>query len=214
MLGGVYRAKKRTEIMLNKYLIPKLFLLFTFMLLGFKVAEPGKVKGWYISGASPANYEIGIENSAERGGKVAYLKSIKSGGNFGTIMQTFFPEAFLDKRVRLTGFIKSENINDWAGMWFRVDGEDKKMLSFNNMQNRPIEGTTNWTKYEIVLDVPQKSKAIAYGVLICGEGKVWIDDLEFEVVDKSVRVSEMGPVKKNGSGQQNKPVNNHFEETE
>lgn len=201
--------------MLKRHLNPKLYIVPVFLLLAFKSStETINIKGWFLAGSSPANYEIGIEQNSERKGKVAYLKSIKSGTGFGTIMQSFFPESYLGKRVRLSGYIKSQDINDWAGMWFRVDGEDRKSLSFNNMQNRPIEGTSPWTKYEIVLDVPAKSKAIAYGVLISGGGQVWIDDLSFEIVDKTVPLSTMGDLKKKGSAKQNQPLNTNFEETE
>ena len=49
-----------------------------------------------------------------------------------------------------------------------------------------ITGDTEWTRYEIVLDVPEVATLIAFGVLISGPGDVWIDDLAFDVVDTSV----------------------------
>ncbi len=71
-------------------------------------------------------------------------------------------------------------------MWMRVDGDNpnphKRSLSFDNMQGRPIKGTVDWKKYEIILDVPQESVLIAYGVLLDGPGSVWLDNFEFEVI--------------------------------
>jgi hypothetical protein len=163
------------------------------------------VSGWFLAGSQPDAYEIGIENNTERKGKVAYLKSVKQpkGSGFGTIMQTFIPEDYLGKRVRLSGYIKSADVKEWAGMWFRVDGEPGKSLAFDNMQGRPIKGTTAWKRYEIVLDVPRNATAIAYGVLVAGPGSVWIDDLNFEVVNTDTPVSK---------GRRNKPQNSNFEE--
>lgn len=143
------------------------------------------VKGWFLAGGDPKSYQIGVEKSAERKNSVAFLKSIKQSNSFGTIMQGFNPSKYLGKRVRMTGFIKSQGVEDWAGMWFRIDGEDKKMLGFDNMQNRPIKGNTSWTKYSIVVDAPENSKYFAYGVLLSGQGQVWLDDLSLEIVDKS-----------------------------
>jgi hypothetical protein len=174
-------------------------------LYSFKTLRFDEVKGWYLAGSNPKNYEIGTENSTERSGKVAYLKSVKNGTGFGTIMQTFIPTNYLGKRVRLTGYIKSSKVNGWAGMWFRIDGENNKMLGFDNMQNRAIKGETAWTQYSIVLDVPQESKNIAYGVLLAGQGNIWIDNLEFEVVDKSVPTNGT-------STTPTEPVNTNFEE--
>jgi hypothetical protein len=87
-------------------------------------------------------------------------------------------------------------------MWIRVDGESK-VLAFDNMQKRPIKGTTGWQKYEIVLDVAANSQKIAYGVLLDGEGSVWLDDLQFQVVSKSIPAS--------GSFLLDKPENTNFE---
>ncbi len=174
--------------------------LFSFRNINLEV-----VKGWYLAGDSPKNYQIGTETNTERNGKVAYLKSIKNGSGFGTIMQTFAAANYLGKRVKLTGYIKSSGVNDWAGMWFRIDGAKNEMLGFDNMQSRAIKGETEWTQYSIVLDVPNESKNIAYGVLLSGQGSVWIDDLKFEVVSKSVPVTGTPTTT-------TEPINANFEE--
>ena len=36
----------------------------------------------------------------------------------------------------------------WAGLWMRVD-KGKDMVAFDNMQDRPIKGTTDWQRYYI-----------------------------------------------------------------
>ena len=60
------------------------------------------------------------------------------------------------------------------------------MLAFDNMCNRKLEGTNDWTKLEIVLDIPEDSTNIGFGVIFSGDGKMWADDFEFEVVRKTV----------------------------
>ncbi len=145
------------------------------------------IKGWFLAGSNPESYEIGLVKDAERNGNVAFLKSKKAVDGFGTIMQSFNPSSYLGKRVRLSGYIKSKDVTNWAGMWFRIDGPEKtKPLAFDNMQERPIKGTTEWKKYEIVLDAPENSVGFAFGLLQAGPGEVWLDDLNFEIVDKSV----------------------------
>jgi hypothetical protein len=54
------------------------------------------------------------------------------------------------------------------------------------MQSRPIKGTTAWTRHEVVLDVAPNAKNLAFGILLDGTGAAWIDEVGFEVVDKSV----------------------------
>ena len=51
-----------------------------------------------------------------------------------------------------------------------------------------------------MLDVPENAVQIAFGILLSGEGKVWIADIGFQPVDKSVPVTSstaMNPAPKN-----------------
>ena len=169
-----------------------------FLTLGsvFAFTPMDDIKGWFLAGSNPESYEIGTVKDTERNSTVAFLKSKKAVDGFGTIMQSFNPTTYLGKRVRLSGYIKSKDLKSWAGMWFRIDGAEKKILAFDNMQKRPITGNTEWKKYEIVLDAPENSTGFAFGVLQAGPGQVWLDDLKFEVVDKTVpltNILENGP---------------------
>lgn len=168
------------------------------------------IKGWFLAGSSPESYEIGIENDSQRNGTVGFLKSSERKvpqDKFGTIMQQFTPKDYLGKRVKLTGYIRSSNVEKWAGMWMRVDDDKKKALSFDNMQDRPIKGTIGWEKYEIILDVPSESSLIAYGVLVSGPGQVWLDDFAFEVIAKDSETTN-----RSGGMQLSSPTNTDFEQ--
>jgi hypothetical protein len=81
---------------------------------------------------------------------------------------------------------KSDGIGNWAGFWMRVDEPQSNAISFDNMQDRPIKGTTGWTTYQIVLDVPENSSDIAFGLLLNGAGQVWLSNFHFEVVSNNV----------------------------
>lgn len=167
-------------------------------------------KGWFPAGSNPSEYEMGINNSTfVNGHSCAYIKSKSPKGNeFGTLMQSIDAKNYLGKRVQLSGYIKSEDVKGWSGMWMRIDGENNQQLGFDNMQDRAIKGTTDWKKYEIVLDVPSNSKSINYGVLLGGDGKVLFDNFQLEEVDKSILVTN--PVKENKLP--NEPVNLDFEQ--
>jgi hypothetical protein len=149
-------------------------------------------KGWFSSGNNPIEYEMGVDTTVAQSGKSsAFIKSKSPEPNdFGTLAQITSAENYIAKRLRLSGYIKSDSVKGWCGMWMRIDGENKKELGFDNMKERAIKGTTDWTKYEIVLDVPSSSKAIGYGVLLNGKGMLWFDNMKLEVVDKSVPVTK------------------------
>jgi hypothetical protein len=194
-----------------KKLIGALFLIdiviTTFIIAGDNDHIP---KGWFPSGSNNAEYEIGIDNSVFQNGKsCAYIKSKSPRENeFGNLMQTISAENYLGKRLQLSGYIKSNDVKGWCGMWMRIDGEDTKQLGFDNMQDRAITGTTDWNKFKIVLDIPSNSKAINYGVLLGGLGKVWFDNLIIEEVDTSVPVTNLRKERKLPA----EPINMDFEE--
>jgi hypothetical protein len=57
------------------------------------------------------------------------------------------------------------------------------------MQNRPVRGTSDWSRYEIVLDVPESATDVVIGGLVVGKGTLWLDNLRLEEVDKGVELT-------------------------
>ncbi|SNZ02677.1 AraC-type DNA-binding protein [Terribacillus aidingensis] len=170
-----------------------------------------KVTGWMLSGTDPHNYEMGIDYKHVHQGKASgYLKSktVMGAEEFATMMQQFKAAKFAGKRIQLTCFLKTENVRSFAGMWMRVDNSSDDIIQFDNMSNRPIKGTTNWARYRIVLDVPENSAIISFGVILSGKGQVWADGFRFEEVDESVPTTNLNMT----YDIQEEPVNLSFEE--
>jgi hypothetical protein len=92
----------------------------------------------------------------------------------------------------------------------RVDGVRGKGLSFDNMHDRAIKGTLDWSRHAIVLDVPEDSTSISFGVLLKGTGQVWVDDFEFEVVKTDVPTTDLRRTEMGAYG--TRPRNLQFEE--
>jgi hypothetical protein len=164
-------------------------------------------KGWSKAGSEPGDYDVGLdENEPFHGKNTCFIKGRQSPRGFVTLMQMVKADTFLGKRVRLTGNAKSEQVEEWAGFWMRVDGPRDEQRGFDNMQDRPITGTTGWTKYQVVLDIPDDSVHIAFGLLLGGPGQVWVADLQFEVVSSNVPTTDLV------TSYPDKPVNLGFDE--
>lgn len=147
-----------------------------------------KVKGWFLSGSHPYHYEMGTDQiNIHQGRASGYLRSktVQGQEEFATMMQQFKADKFRGNRVKLSGFIQTKNVQQFAGMWMRVDSTSDDILQFDNMSDRPIIGTNKWNRYSIVLDVPENGATISLGILLTGTGEVWMDGLSFEIVDKS-----------------------------
>ncbi|MGM9950677.1 MAG: helix-turn-helix transcriptional regulator [Lysinibacillus sp.] len=158
-----------------------------------KMTVSNQVKGWSLSGSNPEMYEMKTDGSVfHTGSKSGYFasKAPAGEGQFGTMMQSFSAEKWQGKRFKMSCFIKTKDTVK-CGAWCRVDNHSGDLLQFDNMDNRPIVGTTDWNYYSIVLDVPADSASIHFGVLLIGTGEVWTDSFKFEEVDQSVPTTNM-----------------------
>jgi hypothetical protein len=147
--------------------------------------------GWVASGKAPKDYTMGVEPAGLNGKPSAFIRArVPKPSGFSTLMQMIVADDYQGKRVRLTAQVRSVGVEDWAGLWMRVDGKEGA-TAFDNMQRRPIKGITPYTEYQVVLDVGADSEAIAFGLLLDGPGTVWMTGLRFEIVDKNVPVTEV-----------------------
>ena len=157
-------------------------------------ATDGPPAGWFLAGDHPENYKTGTD-----GNGIAFLtsKADSSGLGFGTLMQQINAGEYQGMRVRFSATVRSENLTDRAGLWMRVD-EGTKVVAFDNMYNRAIKGTTGWTTYEVVLEVPPNATTISFGTLVESRGGVWIQHAQLEEVGRDVpttgRILPMKPV--------------------
>ncbi len=154
--------------------------------------------GWMRSGSNPEQYAMGVDEDVlhnETISSTIRFTAEDEPAGFGSLNTTLSVEKYLDKRVRMTGFVKTEHA-DWAGLWMRVDGPNPdQSLAFDNMSARQIKNTTEWKRYEVVLDIPGNAKEIAYGALLTGKGQVWFADFNFEEVGNDVAITVKKPRK-------------------
>lgn len=74
--------------------------------------------------------------------------------------------------------IKTEDVAQFAGLWWRADGPNGEVLAFDNMAQTGPRGTSDWARFSIDLDIPKEAVNINFGVLMPGKGKAWFDGLE------------------------------------
>jgi hypothetical protein len=144
--------------------------------------------GWFVAGSHPRDYEMGADQSVFRSGRnSATIQSRTSRSRtscltgFGTLMQMSGAEHYRGKRVRMTGYIKATNIQGTAGLWLRADGGGNP-VAFGHTYDQQRMGTSEWTAYTIVLDIPAQSDTLAFGLLLNGPGQIWLDDATFEIL--------------------------------
>ena len=161
------------------------------LLLALLFAGTGPIRaqvpaGWLVGGNSPQDYNFTLDSSTPPNSRSALIASKPEAGlrGFGTLMQQISAENYRGQHVRLSGYLKTESATR-AQLWMRVDGQDHQVLSFDNMDNRPVTGTTGWKQYDVVLEVPNDSVNITFGFLLTQGGKVWGHDFKLQTVDTS-----------------------------
>ncbi len=148
---------------------------------------------WGPAGANPEDYEMGgnpaVAHAAEGGG---YIRSrVADPKGFATLATGLPAGSVLGKRVRLSGYVRTENVETWVGLWMSVEGP-MGSFALDNMNSRPIKGTTAWRRYDVVLDVSATATGIGYGLLLSGRGQAWFDGVTLEPVGTEVPVTSMG----------------------
>ncbi|MGB2684370.1 MAG: S41 family peptidase [Olleya sp.] len=145
----------------------------------FEILKEKEAVGWSSFGNK--EYNIVYDTAISQNGVTS--ASIEGNGNtdeFRVLTYTI-PADFGGKKIKLTGYLKTENIvNGWAGLWMRIDPD----ISIDNMESRKVQGTTDWKKYEVELKTNNNATSISFGGLIVGTGKIWVDNFKITVDGK------------------------------
>lgn len=147
-------------------------------------------KGWRYYSDSPPDYVIGTDTSVKHTGNASGfiqrpLAINPSTGNV-TMMQSIVADPYRNKRVRMKVYARSKEVESGAYFFFQANGPDT-ILTYANTGGNMIYETTEWTIYQITLDVPEATKKMEFGVRMTpGQGTVWVDDFNLEVVDQTI----------------------------
>lgn len=91
------------------------------------------------------------------------------------------------KRIKITAYIKTENLKGNVAMWCQIWDGNKKTIGFENslMQGTTISGTTDWQRYSMTLLLDRDTKSLYFGAYTQGTGTVWFDDFAIEEIKES-----------------------------
>ena len=153
------------------------------------------LQGGWLGGASQrrTDWDFGRDlGNRHEGVASAYLRSLVQNpdtSDFVTLTQLIRADRYHGQRVRYSGFVRTLNVqSDGAALWLRADGPPGG-TAFDNMSSRRILGTRDWTRFEVVLDIPESAIGLAFGFFLSGPGIAWVDDLAIEIVGADVPVT-------------------------
>jgi tetratricopeptide (TPR) repeat protein len=165
--------------------------------LKFEEGSPGKAPpGWFVpSLPKDADYlaELRRDGCRSRAGCAVVLAPMNVPRPVGNLMQSFSAAAYVGKTVRLRAWLRLETFfvtasgvripdpEDRAQMWLNVERANRKNGFSDNMDDRPVR-SSEWTQCEIVGEIGEDARFINFGVMSIGGGRVWVDDVSFEVI--------------------------------
>ncbi|CAN5577697.1 hypothetical protein BH11CYA1_BH11CYA1_38960 [soil metagenome] len=170
-------------------------------------ANSSTIKGWHLNDSEHDDFIVGLELTSRHAGKnCAFIESTAQDAASdharnacGHLTQNcgIAPE-FRNKRIRMKTWVKSAliepsigrielNIIGKWGWYCRWNG------TFDNMNDRPILGESEWQQYSLVVDVPEESISMNFGLFLIGVGKMWLDEVSFEIVDNTVPLTGLLP---------------------
>jgi hypothetical protein len=127
---------------------------------------------------------MGMDSTVQHNGNDSgFIKSKNANlKSFGTMMQVYAAQQYRGKRVRMSAFVKTDNVIKGSALWMRVDSPNYHNASYGSMEKRSIWGTRDWKEYEVVLDVPDDCELITLALVLSGTGQVWINNIKLQEV--------------------------------
>jgi len=139
---------------------------------------------WSAGQTQPGQYQVAMDSLFVHGGKRSLLlrSIVRSPVGAVDVHQEFDASHFAGKRVRLSAFLASTRMVGSAMLWLSASKSDEPTTGGNTHVYEPGP----WKRYQVVLDVPQGSEDIQFGLVLRGDGVVWADDYHLDVVSNLV----------------------------
>lgn len=158
----------------------------------FNIFASDDLRGWTKSGQNLNRYRTGYEEVATENGEkeAVYIKA--SRGNrmtYATLMKSVNLEQHRGKRIQMLTKIKTKRADSVAA-WVKIDGNEAT-LAMDNMANRRLTGTQDWTEASIVIDIPEEAISMTFGFLMRGKGYAWFESPQLQFVGQDVATTNI-----------------------
>lgn len=150
-------------------------------------AAAGRPPGWwFMQHAGETSFEFAIDDQVAKEGKRSLRIKRIGKQPWGMVSQTVRADRFRGKRVRLTAFLRLENVEpygsgalrEWSGAVLVLRSQG----ALDDMRDRPLRGTKPWTRVSAEIDVPPMASVIEFGAMLSGTGTLWVDTFKLEAV--------------------------------
>ena len=148
--------------------------------------ERWELRGDFLLDASGLHWQDYTSGTDETGPqprmKSGYLKAlVPEPQGYADLRQAILAENYLGQHLRLSADIKTAGVEQEAGLYLRVidpamtkPPEERYQVTF--------QGTRDWTRSEIQVEVPPESMHILFGISLTGKGQIWVTNVQLESI--------------------------------
>ena len=90
------------------------------------------------------------------------------------------------KEVRLEGYIKTEKVENTAGLFITFGDQHTIQFSSKEIKTEALGGTAGWKKYSVSAVIPNDSDKMMIGGFLKGKGKAWFDSFTMYIDGKNI----------------------------
>ena len=128
-------------------------------------------------------------------GAVGYLASLNGGSRpleatRGIRYSITNDSPFLGKRVRISGWVKTRDVENWVGGMLLIINSQGHVFADDENNVSAIRGATDWQMIQMVADVPHEPCVLFCGATLYGAGEFWTDGFELATVPSDTPVTD------------------------
>ena len=160
--------------------------------LGFEKTAKGEIlpDKWFQWGNG---YSLAIDTAVKYSGKNSMLFEIKGekAANSVGYMAYTIPAIYEGTEIEVRAYMKLNGVTEGAaGLLLRI--EDKSgNVSYDDMHEKNVRGTSDWTTYSVKLPYSCNSKTISVGAMLSGAGQLWVDDFRILIDGKDLKEAKL-----------------------
>ncbi|NLO19079.1 MAG: hypothetical protein GX121_04265 [Ignavibacteria bacterium] len=107
----------------------------------------------------------------------------------GIVFQYIDAEQFKGKTIKFKAFSRIEAGDSYSQgqMWLQINLDKNNVHSITALEDPILK--KEWTEYEVAAEIPENADKILLALVLIGEGKIWFDETNLEIIDKKNKVS-------------------------
>jgi hypothetical protein len=154
-----------------------------------EAAAPSPLEGWFVSGEAHRAYTATVDSAVPHAGhaSIVFHATGETAARYATYMTEFDAAAFRGRRVRASVWVRTDGVTSRGDFWVRAQPQgaavDAPGLAHGSQRLLP---TADFTRYEVVVDVPPGTGRLELGLGIAGPGELWMDGVRVELVGAAV----------------------------